>query len=409
MKISRGLLILLLNHWLFAAAAVTIMGLLGRENPHLLFFIGLGLPAAGFYAVRMKVQNFFLFFFWHLAALACGICLPADWLQKLLTGIIVLIYVIWSVKIRLTQKDMEMELISPIIIIGAMAVLSLVSAYFMDDRWQGTYVLAIGIYLIGCSLYYFLEQYLGFLAVNASTTANLPKKAIFSSGMKQILGYAAISAAVFGAAANIEWFYRLWTLIKQGILRLLRWLFSLIRWEEGEESLSVQEAETLPEEMSMIGESGESSIFWEVMEKLLLIACAVGLTVLLIWAIRKLSQYLWAKFHEEKPKRAPEEEQTLDIREDCGIERKHPAARSWLAFLDHREKIRKIYRKKVLKGKAQIIGDRAPKALEHFTARECCEKLSDGGLQKAYEKARYSEEGITAEDVKLAKNGTNVF
>ena len=41
--------------------------------------------------------------------------------------------------------------------------------------------------------------------------------------------------------------------------------------------------------------------------------------------------------------------------------------------------------------------------LKYLTAKECCDKLSEQKLKLVYEKARYSEQTISAEDVRMAK------
>ena len=99
-----------------------------------------------------------------------------------------------------------------------------------------------------------------------------------------------------------------------------------------------------------------------------------------------------------------EELQTgIDIRETCVIEKNKKEAADWFAFLKPREKVRKIYRKQVLKHKKDIIGENSSENLAYMTAEECCDKLSLEDLKLIYEKARYSAEEISAEDVKRIK------
>jgi hypothetical protein len=92
-----------------------------------------------------------------------------------------------------------------------------------------------------------------------------------------------------------------------------------------------------------------------------------------------------------------------DIREYCGIEKKSQRRTGGFFFRNNREKIRRLYQKKVLKRKAEIIQDQEQNKLKYFTARECCDRLAEEQLKAVYEKARYSEETITSEDVRLAK------
>ena len=92
-----------------------------------------------------------------------------------------------------------------------------------------------------------------------------------------------------------------------------------------------------------------------------------------------------------------------DVREKCTVERVLDRRKRHSLFLSNREKIRKLYRSRIWKQKWFLIGDENPRKLEYLTATECCDKLSDNALKYVYEKARYSSEKITGEDVKWAK------
>ena len=92
-----------------------------------------------------------------------------------------------------------------------------------------------------------------------------------------------------------------------------------------------------------------------------------------------------------------------DIRESCEIEQNDRTPRQRFGFLNNAEKIRKIYRKHVLKNEKNIVGEDGTRQLLYLTAKECCEKLSADCLKVAYEKARYSNESVTSEDVKAVK------
>ena len=93
-----------------------------------------------------------------------------------------------------------------------------------------------------------------------------------------------------------------------------------------------------------------------------------------------------------------------DIREYCGFEKNSAKKEKGFLFLNHREKVRRIYLKKILKRKKELIGERAQKQLKYMTAKECCDRLSEQNLKHIYEKARYSEVDISAEDIHLARS-----
>ena len=144
---------------------------------------------------------------------------------------------------------------------------------------------------------------------------------------------------------------------------------------------------------------------------LMIVVVCVGFVVLVVFAVVKGIQFLRNRFYQAKEKEGSELYNGQDIRESCAIEKRGKESPGWFAFLNNRERIRKIYRKQVLKHKDSIVGDRSVGALEYMTAQECCRKLpeekdSAGALKDIYEKARYSEQDITSDDVRRIKKIT---
>ena len=74
-----------------------------------------------------------------------------------------------------------------------------------------------------------------------------------------------------------------------------------------------------------------------------------------------------------------------------------------LGFLSNEQRIRTLYKKRVIHDKAAIIGDKVEQELSYLTAKECCEKIGATDLKEVYEKVRYSSEKVTSEDVRRAK------
>ena len=92
-----------------------------------------------------------------------------------------------------------------------------------------------------------------------------------------------------------------------------------------------------------------------------------------------------------------------DVREKCGIVKKDTAKRGTGFFRQFTpvERIRRMYKKQVLSGSPE--GAKKEK-IPFMTARECVEKLSLPDMAGIYEKARYSDSEVTAEDVKKMKS-----
>ncbi len=403
-EMGTELLAIQMNHWIFIVLAVTILGLFNVERPYLGLWVLFGLVPVFLYIVRVKVHNFFLFFLLHFALFIAVFVIPAGLWIKLIMLTMVLIYAIWSIRIRLTSETSRTGLIVPLVAVIVIGALSLIQSTFIQKNWDKYYVLALFIYLICYFIYYFMSQYLHFLKVHATSTANIPEKAIFFSGIKQALFYTAGGMLVLLMTANIEWLSYVLSWLKQALIVVLRFLLSFMRGKEVEEITETIEQQAKPaEDMSGLMEGGETHIIWIILEKIVMAAMAVGVVVLIVFALVKGYQYLWKHFHKVRSKKVQEDTETLDIREKCEIEKNNGKAFSFLSFLNNRDKVRKVYRKQVLKYKSSIIGDLNSKELEFLTAKECCEKISADTLQAVYEKARYSEESVTADEVKLVK------
>ena len=152
-----------------------------------------------------------------------------------------------------------------------------------------------------------------------------------------------------------------------------------------------------------MAEATDSSVFANFLEKLIFILFCIAIFVAILYIVRKMYCFLQANFFAGKRIETPNLDSRQDIREKCTLERTRKTGRHRSLFLNNREKIRRLYRNKMLKNKWSLIGDKDVRQLRHMTAAECCEKLSEDTLRHAYEKARYSPEKITGEDVRLAK------
>jgi len=201
----------------------------------------------------------------------------------------------------------------------------------------------------------------------------------------------------------VGWLAYIMSWLGKGLLAVIRFLVSGISGKEPEE-IEPSVMESAPQDMGgMFAEEGKTALIWIILEKILMAAIGVLMIGLVVLGIVMGFRYLWKYFHAGSKKEDEVLQSGIDIRETCIIEKKQKEASDWLSFLKPREKVRKIYRKQILKHKKEIIGENSPENLEYMTAEECCEKISSEDLKLIYEKARYSSEEITSEDVKRIK------
>ncbi len=405
---GQALLVILINHLAVIGLGMTVMGLFQQEKNYIWLWCALLMVPIVLYFARVKIGNFFLFFALHLAVPVIVFFLPIWILPKIIMLVMVVMYVVWSINIRLKGRTMEEGLLLPLFVISVLGIMTLIENLHSRMGWEWIYLGLAILYIAGYFIYCFINQYLHFLTVNESSAANIPEQEIFSSGMKQTVLFMGVSIVVLFLTANIGWVSYIMSWLGKGLLAVIRFLFSGISSEEAEELESVV-TEQVQGDMGMFAEESEPALFWVILEKIVMAAAALFLIGLVVFGIVMGFRYLWKHFHAKSLQENEKLHTGIDIRETCTIEKNKKESASWFTFLNHREKIRKVYRKQVLKHKTEIIGDYNLENLEYMTARECCDKMTPdskiatANLKMIYEKARYSAEEITAEDVKLVK------
>lgn len=405
-EISRELLVIFMNHWVLAMAAMTVVGLFHKEKPYIWLWIGLMVVPMLFYWIREKVGNFFLFFLAHFAVLVVGVISPIELLPKIFMLLVIGVYIGWSVKIRVIQEMKVVEQLHPIFVLIAITALSIVFDHFSDLEWRSYYITAVLLYLTAYLVRYYLLDYEQFLLFNATSASNLPAKSIFWSGFKQTLLYTVGCIGMLFLIANFRWLASVGQWLKAALFAVLRVILSLLPQGTGVPEGEPAKPDRPPSSGSITDmlPPGEAGKFWLILEDIMMAALVIVFIVAVVWGLVKGARYLWKHFHEEPEVYTRDVDLGMDIRERCEIDHTKSGIERFFAFRDNREKVRKIYRNKVSKGKSAIIGTAPVKELEYYTARECCKLLKEQSLRTAYEKARYSELEITSEDVKLAKS-----
>lgn len=403
--LGKALIIIVMNHMLFIAIATTMMGMFQRETPQTHVWVLLGLVPVLLYFVRVHIGNFLLFFGIHFLVVGVMLFMPVDGLVKVLLVVLTAGYSVWSIKVRYKSKDNNEDFMIPLFMIPAIAALSMVYTVYTPHEWEALYLTLALIYMGLYFIYYFLNKFQYFMQVNESSAANIPEKEIFSSGMKQTCIFAGAGLLLLVLTANVGWVSFLTSWLGVKIKELLRKFFS------GFELPDIAYDPTDP--WTQMGDptagmpaTYEKSAIWLIIEKALLALIGIVLVCMLILLIMTGIRTLWRVFHTTRSPKERVLHGTRDIREVLAVEtrkKRETAGGNKLGFLNNRDKVRRFYRKQVLKNKADIIGERDKEELAHYTARECCEKFAADDLQIVYEKARYSLDEITSEDVKFAK------
>ena len=344
-------LCVILNHLLFVAAAITVSDLFQANSPNFFLWMVLVLIPAGVFYLTKRIPKL----------------IPAP---------------------------------AFIILLG---IMSLAEKIMTTHDWSIYYYVIAFAYFIGFFLYYFTKRFLDFLRLNQNTASNIPIQDIFKNGIGLTALFAVCSTIILLMSMSYDWMKVIADKIWGVIWTILRYLLGGIETQPPMEEL---------EEQIQGGTQTDGSGMSEVVPVLPLeglrdfILVLFIITIVIGFCLFAYYIYFVIKDKEGAQKRQKKNEkleENGDVREYCGVEKKNQRKAGSFFFRTNREKIRRLYQKKISKRKKELIGEQGNQMLRYLTAKECCDKLAEQQLKLVYEKARYSEEEISAEDVRLAK------
>lgn len=399
----RELLVTQMTHWLLFLLAVTVLGLVGAKEPVIWKWAVLGLVPYILFLVRRYSNHFLVFMGSHIALiLLLTVISYVDLAEQIAFYVCVIGYVAYSFYLRVRTKERLTGVINPIAAVGAAGGFRLFQHYQGIPEWERYYVAPVIIFLCFYFIQMYLEQYQHFLIVNDSSTGHIPEKAMFRSGVSLVGLFSVGVSVLLLLTSDVGWVGRIANMLKNILIWVLRLLFRG-GGEEVEEILP-QETTTQKQNQGMMPmEEAEPALIWVILEKLVMIAMAVAFAALIIWAIYSLIKFLHDRFQGRILFDQEEPENVTDVREKCEVERRQSKKRSFFGFLSTKERIRRIYKKEVWAGRWQLAKDGSPEVLRRLTAKECGEGLSRADMAQVYEKARYSQEECTSEDIRRAK------
>ena len=232
---------------------------------------------------------------------------------------------------------------------------------------------------------------------NVNEMLNQPAQKIRKFNNK-ILVYFMIGTAIFVVLALIFKVDRAIVAMGQLILMIIRFLVSLIPKKEPEPGDSTIEEEVIQNNNEDMGElpAAEASPFWEFLEIIMTVAVFVFLICLIIYGLYRF--YKWFYSRQLDVVTADEfEETSVYMEKQEKVERKKETLWERLR-LSNEKKVRRIYKKRLdapMKKQELIkISDAPGEILEKMPSEELA------ALTKVYEKARYSQEPVSKEELK---------
>lgn len=317
-------------------------------------------------------------------------------------------YLFRSCWLRIRTADQKEKGMYPAFAVGIIAVSFMIAGHSGLSKKNGTwdiyYIMAavatLGLFFIK----FYLEHYLYFLVVNDSSAGYLPAREIFRSGVKMALLYTAAGVAVLFLTSGMEWLAGLMGKLGNWLLLLLKRLLRGINDEPAEEEILPQtglEAAPPP-----VLEAAEPSRILVILQQIFLLAVVFLILTAVVLGILFLIHYLLVRFRNKAQTDELVLEEVSDVREKFQEEKPDRRKKSSFDFLKPRERIRRIFKKRVLNGKNEIMKKRKGRFLQYLTARECTDSLEQELLGNLYEKARYSEEECTIQDVRALREET---
>lgn len=421
-RIFQEILITQINFLIFFPFAMTIAtlfrSLVPAERPSLLIWMLAGFLPFAFHFVRNNTKHFIVLILLHLMGVGGFILLslflsPAG--SKVNQVFFVMVgvgFTIYSVYLRLATEDFEDRVAGMPFAVGFIAVALFLQHYQGNKEWDSYYKITLILIVALFFLNYYLNEYSNFLVVNSSSTGVLPEKEIFRSGLRLTFLYTFLGVIILFCTAQYSWLKQILSALKQLIVTFLTFFFGLFPDNTEEVEIYIDQQYSGNGSMQL-PEAGEPSLIWHVLGIIAVIVVLLAILVAVFSALRRFIAYAREMMQKQGfTKKDISATEAVDIREKCEI-RKTKARKAnpleLFGFLDSREKIRRIYKKKSSSYKPNPLTEGVkemeytPERLSYYTAREMEKRMESGSFASIYEKARYSNEPCTAQDVRKMK------
>lgn len=406
LEIIEDLLATILNFFFWLSLIVFVEELISYESPVfykiLVLFVALSL-----YFVRRYLNKFIFNTLAHIVILLGSLFLlniPVE--NRVLFTLVLVTVVIKSFAEKQKKEEPGENVISPIAVcltmIGELVVLRAANFKGLSPLLSKMALIYIGIYLI----YMYLKRLLWFDFINKKVVKDVPIKESLKTAGPMVAGLSVFYVFTALLCMNQNFIDGVSVFLGNLIRSFFRWLFSLLTFTAPVESYE----EETHNEIVQIGE-GFGELFPEeapsqiavFLETVMIYAAVILIISVVLFGIIYGIHYLYSHFKKANlQNEIVIDSDVTEIREKIKNV-KIRNSRDKIFFLSNSEKIRKYYYKAATATKT----DKNPKL---FTAREFAKTFDNDGYEDAYklsllyEKARYSEDTCTKEDVKLAKS-----
>lgn len=364
-----------------------------------------------FYFLREKCSFIVLFFLLHGLSVWGSFTLSGNILaENVIFGMGTMIFAALSIYKMLGRKEKSMSAPHPLIVLLFYFICYLVDAGQMNGDAGGYLLQLVTIYFSFWFIYYFLNKFVTFMNINHLFMEGIPIKKVFVSASILSVGFSTLSYLIISLCTNKELWDAVGARFAGWVKGILGHLFSLIPEAEAPTGNGLIGVEDIGDFGNV---SSEMSQFAEIADTIFRVLGDILLVVLLILALAAMVRWIRKAFQWMKKRGGLQWEEPEDQVEV--LERKKEKKVLKKENMRHifggtpQQKIRKLYYKTLIKKHLALKEEKMERLLKYGTARECMTKMyadmqqEAGSCAKLYEKARYSEENCTAEDVKEMK------
>lgn len=386
------------NHWFFFVAVLIFYTerILLPGFGDVCAWILLGFIPSILQLVRKNSSRHLTVFFFHIAVVAAAAVLPLSTTGvRILYLVFAMGYVLLSLLRVLQNTEYPTRVVPPYLFLGLTFLVPFILSFRENVLYYFPFCVAMILQAGMFFLTFFMDKFFQFTSRNAETASSMPEKKIFSSGIRIAALYMlAVSGILFLVSLMTfpeEWYRQLRLGLKKIVSNLIYLLFGWI-FLSGDTQLEQEYIDESSIGGQMISMSGEPSVFWMLLEKIFIILMFIGLITLFLNVFLRILRYLsrW-NIREEAEEDAPEEE---DVRVKLSPRKMTPVTEKEEGWLSIRQRIRRLYKKKLL----ESTGDRS--FLKSLTAREFSVEQNNPLLGEIYEKARYSNASCDRQDLK---------
>lgn len=412
-----------INHWALFPVIMTVTSMASTldygtvDSPNVLMWALCGLFPLVFFILREKVENFLLFFLLHLAVGAASLLFTGrNMIEHVLVVFFAACYIIYSFTKIFRESGNTTEPFSPIITVLISAIALSLQNSQGQSSWDAVYVATLVGVLALYAIYKYIRNYMAFLTANERSASIIPASDMFRSGIRLVSGYTLFGAG-FLLLAGGGWVTSLRKGLRGVFLWIVRSFFHLFAFLISTEEQQPKEIMETPQTVdpggfgNVLPKAEEPVLILRILE----VAVALALVVLWLFLMYKgtlvLIELVRVRLAKNVELNAKEvyNDKGIDVREKCEIEKslKRKGKKGSALFLSPYERVRRLYKRKVLSCALELIedpGGRKTEMLSYLTARECADKLQLSALADIYEQTRYSDQETTKETVRQMKN-----